>query len=301
MSPVATDPADATQERDLAVACMNRGHALALQGDEPSLAAALDAYDEAITRLRPLVTSSANPSWANSLGAALLNRGQLLHRLHGTAQATAALAAFAEAAGLLQPCIDAPPGALASSPWPRRNLSGVLLNRANLLLDLGHLPAARAAATEAFALSAPHERVDVIDADLALKARRALCDAIGRLIVTEGADQEALAREASDLVDAGLALARYWTSRGAGQPRELALRLFHFGAQLYRFHQPHFLAEFIRENVAVGDAQLRTLALAAIDGALADRPAEFLTIGDPASERRRDSWRELAALRSSLA
>lgn len=306
MSAVATDSPASLRERDLAVAWMNRGHALVLQGGDPGLTAALEAYNEAVSRLRPLVAASANPSWANSLGAALMNRGQLLHRLHGVAQATVALAAFDEAAGLLRPLVAStelrsPDSDPRPSPWPRRNLAGVLLNRANLLLDLGRLTEAHPGTAEALSLSLPHERADLVDADLALKTRRARCDALGRLIAEPGADQELLARETSDLVDDGLALARHWTKLGVAEPRELALRLFRFGTQLYRFHQPHFLAEFIRENLAISDPEIRTIALEAIDATLADRPAEYLTVGDPASERRLETWRELAALRTSLA
>ncbi len=302
MSAVATDSDAATRERDLAIAWMNRGHALALQGDAQSLAAALEAYNEATSRLRPLIAHSANPSWANSLAAALLNRGQLLHRLYGTAQATVALAAFDEAAAILRPLVGSSPVSLSPSPWPRRNLAGVLINHATLLLDLGQLPEARAAAAETLALSLPHERTDTIDADLALKARRALCDALGRLIVAPGADQEAIAREASDLVDDGLALARHWTARGAAQPRELALRLFRFGAQLYRFHQPHFLAEFLAENLVTHDAELVAIARETIDAALADAPRDtaYLTVGDAASARHLRTARELTQLRATL-
>ena len=116
---------------------MNRGHALMLQGDGTGLSAALDAYNEAIVRLRPLVHSPepTDPSWANSLAAALMNRGHLLHRLNGVAQATLALQAFEEAVTLLRPL------ATGENPWPRRNHAGTLLNRANLLRG-------RAAATE---------------------------------------------------------------------------------------------------------------------------------------------------------
>lgn len=286
---------------------MNRGHALMLQGDTPGLTAALDAYNEAVSRLRPLVPAADDASWTVSLAAALMNRGWLLHRLHGTAQATLALEAYAEAAALLRPLASSPElrsqdSDLRISPWPRRNLAGVLLNRAHLLLDLGQLNEARTAAAEALSLSIPHERADTVDADLALKARRAVCDALGRLIVAPGADQEAIAREASDLVDDGLALARHWTAQGAAQPRELALRLFRFGAQLYRFHQPHFLAEFLAENLGTRDPELVAIAREAIDAALADAPRDtvFLTVGDPASERHLRTARDLAQLRAAL-
>jgi len=282
--------------RDIAVAWMNRGHELLLQGDQASLTAALEAYDEAIRRLR-LLPLTERASWAISLGAALMNRGHLLHRLHGVNQAAIALAAFEEAAAVLRVLPD------DGSPWARRNLAGTLVNRANLLLDLGQPDAAGGVARDALILAAPHERAHPIEADLALKARRALGDALGHLLVVPGADQESLAREASDLVEDALALIRHWTQQEPAAFRGLALRFFHYGAQLYRYHQPHFLAEFIEENVPPADAELRALALNAIDAALQDRPRDrvFLTIGDPRSERIRQTWQDLLALRSRLA
>jgi tetratricopeptide (TPR) repeat protein len=308
VSILANPAAASQQQRDIAIAWMNRGHALMLQADGIGLAAALDAYNEAIIRLRPVVRGAepANPSWANSLAAALMNRGHLLHRLHGVAQATLALESFTEAAVLLRPLLVSPDllspdSDLQISPWPRRNLSGTQLNRANLLLDLSRFTESVTAAREALALTTSHEHDDPIDADLALKARRALCDAIGRLIVEPGADQETLAHEATDLVDDALTVARGWIARGEDSLRPLSLRFFRYGTQLYRFHQPHFLAEFIQENLTSATRELRDVALEAIDATLSDQPSQYLMMGDFSSERRLRTWRELADLRAQLA
>lgn len=282
----------AEKSRDLAVAAMNRGHALMQAGD---LTSALTAYEEAVALLDELPVAE-NPSWANSLGAALMNHGHLLHRAHGTARAGDALASLDRAIAVLRELPS------ADNPWPRRNLAGSRLNRASLLLDLARPAEARADTLAALQLAAPHERTDLIDADLALKIRRALCDAIGQLLVAPGADQDALASEASEFIDDGLALARFWTGRGAPQPRELVLRLFRFGAQLYRLYQPHFLAEFIEENLAAGTPEFHAIAIREIDLALQTRPDEpYLFVGDPASERRQQTWRDLQAVRARLA
>ena len=290
-------PANATslELRDRAVAWMNRGHELLLRDDKGSLGGALDAYNEAIALFRR-VSVVENPAWANSFGAALMNRGQLLHRLHGVTQAALALAAFDEAAALLRGLPSDP------NPWPRRNLTGTLVNRANLLLDLNQFDSAELVAREALVLAAPHERVELVDADLALKARRALGDALGRLLVLPVADQDGIARQASDIVDDALALIRHWSAQPGVSFYLLAMRFFRYGVQLYRFHQPHFLAEFIVENLPPGDPEFKTIALEVIDATLADRPApgEFLTVGDPASERRRQAWNELSTLRTRL-
>ena len=93
---------------------------------------------------------------------------------------------FAEAAALLRGLTNAGSHfpAAAPSPWPARNLAGTLLNRANLLLDLSQPATAATAAREALSLAAPQERFEAIDGDLALKSRRALCDAHLRAIPT---------------------------------------------------------------------------------------------------------------------
>jgi len=274
---------------------MNRGHELMLRGDEAGLVDALQAYDEAIVLFRSLPVAE-NPSWANSFGAALMNRGQLLHRLYGVTLAALALTAFEEAETVLRPL------QAGDSPWPRRNFAGTLVNRANLQLDLGHHAAASADASKALLLAAPSERQEMVDADLALKARRALGDAIGQLLVAPGADQETLARQAGDIADDALALIRYWSGQSNPAFHVLALRFFRYGAQLYRFHQPHFLAEFIAENLPPADPEFRAIARETIDAVLTDSRASgrILTIGDPVSERRRQTWQDLDALRSRL-
>lgn len=292
--PAATSVAsDLSARRDGGVAWMNRGHARLLQGNATALAAALVAYEQAIAVLRTLPLDE-NPAWANSLGAAWMNRGQLLHRLHGLARAKDALASFDAAVAVLQPL------ASGENPWARRNLAGTQLNRANLLLDLARPAEAAAAARVALALCLAQQRTDPVEADLALKARRSLGDALGQLLVAPRANQDALAAEASDVVDEALAVIRHWRLRDETAFRSLAGRFFRYGTQLYRFHQPHFLAEFIRENLPLAGAEFRVIALDAVDAALGDRPRGFLTIGDPATERRVQAWRELETLRPRL-
>lgn len=293
MSVTASISSELTARRDLGVAWMNRGHAQLLVDNPTGDAAALAAYEQAIALLRTLPLAE-NPSWANSLGAACMNHGQLLHRVHGMARADEALASFDAATTALRGLRD------GDNPWPRRNLAGTQLNRANLLLDLARYPEAATAAREALALGQPTERAELIDADLSLKARRALGDALGRLLVAPGADQPAIATEASDVVDDALAVVRHWAGRGHNAFLPLALRFFRYGTQLYRVHQPHFLAEFIEENLPLS-AEFRTGALEAVDATLADRPpGTYLTIGDPATERHLQVRRELEALRSRL-
>lgn len=284
---------------DLGVSWMNRGHALMESGDEKNLTDAITSYAQAIAVFRQLPVTE-NTRWANSFGAALMNHGQLIHRVYGNARATESFASFDRAVSVLVPLCASEPG--CANPWPRRILAGTLLNRANLLLDLAEFGSAAPSARNALALAAPSERTEVVDAELSLKARRALCDSLGQLLVTPGADQGALASEASDLVDDALELIRHWSGQGQAAFAPLASRFFHFGTQLYQRHQSHFLGEFITENIAVAGPNEKALALDAIDAVLAARPDDrkFLTIGDPASERRLQVWRELTALRDEL-
>jgi hypothetical protein len=309
------DP-EATEVRDLAVAWMNRGHALLQQDNPEDLARAASAYEKAIGLLQKL-PHGENHSRQNSLAAALMNRGQILHRLHGVARAADALASFDDAAALLYSMLGgnerAPRQARglervetardsSHSPWPRRNLAGTLVNRACLLLDLSRFAEARAAASEALGYVSPFEKGDVIDADLALKSRRALCDALGQLLVAPDADQIAVAAEVGDQVDEALSLVRFWARRGVHAFRPVAVRLFRLGARLHTLHQPHFLAEFLLEQSdSWPDPEFRAIALESLDAALRARPAQpWLVIGDPASERQLRTWRELDAVRGQL-
>lgn len=266
---------------EVSVVCMNRGSALA-RLDSSHLPAALAAYDEAIA-LKRENRDRTKAEHDISLAAALMNRGSLLHRAYGIQHAAATVAAFNEAEALLK--------ALRSTSedvWVRRNLAGTLLNRASFEMDLRDYGKAYETAREAVVLVCGSERQHVIDAEISLKARRLVCDALGHLFVTPNADQETLAHTASDAVDEAMLLARHWMSAGVQEFRPLARRLFRFGAQLYRLHQPHFLAEFLQENFSEisRDPAFRAIARENIAAALDDfsRPQIF-TVGNPASER----------------
>lgn len=263
------------------VAWMNRGSALQRYGEPGRTEAALVAYDQAIALQRSLSLAD-EPARRVSLSAALMNRGLLLHRLHGVERATEALAASQEAGSLLQPLLAADAPIVV-----RRNLGGICVNRANLLLDLDDHAAGAAAARDALAWIAAVERIDFDCAGVGLMARRALCDALGRQLVAAGADQEAVAAAASDTVDDALALARHWSASGGAAFAPLVARLYLYGARLYRAHQPQFLGEFLLEQLEAAPApELFEIAAAALADALADlqRPRP-LVAGVPATER----------------
>jgi hypothetical protein len=238
---------------ELVIAWMNRGRARQKQGGADGLADAVRAYDDAIA-LGSLLPIAINLDYRNCLGAAWLNRGQVLLQLGDPASLAAAIHSQEEAISLLRTL------PIELDLDYRLNLAGAEINLANALLvapESSALERARSAANRALALVANDENTVIQLSDLGLKARRALCDALGHLLFAAATDEAAihlLAPEASDAVDTGLALARRWENHGVPYFRPLAARLFRFGAQLYQLHQPHFLAEFLLENLDPGSA-----------------------------------------------
>lgn len=292
----------------LAVAWMNRGNALHQLGTPSDLAAAVAAYDETIALLRPALSDDL--AARNTLGAAWMNRGLAAHRQAAPAAILDAVRAHAEAITVLSSL------PLAENPIFRRNLAASLLNQANALLDTGDsevLEAALANARAALALAAPTETTALESADLAFKARRVLCDALGHLLTLHESAHLPLApltTEASDTVDAGLTLARHWETKNVPHFRPLAIRLFRFGTQLYRFNQPHFLAEFILENldpkISAGalpaDGEFLTIATEAITRSLDTmRHQPGLIFDHPDNDRRVQTWRALKSAEARLA
>ena len=246
LSSVSRPPSPEFQRR-LAIVWMNRGNALQKQWHAEDLEESVRSYDQAIGLLGASSQGPEEFAARNSLGAAWMNRGQALHR-QGTAPAlTEALRSQREAIAVLRTL------PLQQDIAYRLNLAGALVNEANILLGDGlrRHDQARTSAEASLALVLTQEAIHPHAAGLALQARRALCDAIGQLLVanTTHLSVSALADEAGDGVDDGLALARLWEQKGRRDLRPLAERLFHFGVQLYRLHQPQFLAEFVLESL----------------------------------------------------
>jgi hypothetical protein len=294
---------------ELGVAWMNRGNALQKQGTPAAVAEAVIAYDEAIALVRTLPIE-ANPVFRNCLGAAWLNRGHALLQLNDSASLVAAIQSHEAAATLLRAL------PLDHSSVYRLNRAGAEINLANTLLVVGgavNLARARTAAKAAHALVLAHENTASEFADLGLKSRRALCEALGQLMADAGAGKtaiDALADEASEAVDSGLALARQWEQHGVSYFRPLALRLYRFGAQLYALHQPHFLAEFLLENLEPVSAptawsasgEFREIARTAVLRARQTRMLEpMLGADDAAIARLMETSRALTAAERRIA
>lgn len=249
---------DHPARRMLGVAWMNRGNALQQLATAVSLADAVNAYDAAIAVLETLPLEE--PLYRNHLGAAWLNRG---HALLVVSDASG-VASFEQAIfHLRQLPVD-------TDPHYRLNLAGAWTNLANA--RLGAEPAraaeaARAALAELRSVERSHE----VFAFMSLRARRALVMALGEIL--RRSDTAEMVSEATDAIDDGLAIVRGAEVEAAMRLRPLAARLYRLGAQLYGMHQPHFLGEFLLEQlhspVFADDAEFRAVAEQAVAQALA--------------------------------
>lgn len=303
----ASEPAaDPESCRQAALGWMNRGNALQKLMTGSSLTEAVIAYDHAIERLTTL-PFEGDPALRNTLGAAWLNRGRALQLVRESTHLAEAIVSDERALALLSTL------PLDASPAYRRNLAGAGVNLADALLDAAcpdRAMRARMAARTVLGDVAGRETTDLELADLSFKARRALVAAIDGLLRDETArgdiDRASLIGEASDAIDDGMALARHWAARGATSLRLLTERLFRFGAQLYRVHQPHFLVEFLLENVGPHaafetDDRFRAIAIAELKQAgAALRAPRLLLAGDPATEACRVQAQEVAHALSLL-
>jgi len=315
----------AEAHRRLGLARMNEGNAWMKRSTQPAAEGCIEkattAYEAAIEWLEKSAAAShavGNPTALrdrNTLGAAWMNLGHALHTRGDLDGVERALLAFDSSLGWLRSL------PLQENEWYRLNLAGAESNRANALLSRfvhrganGSAPpfaAATSAALRADLIAAREnalravsalediERTRADAADLGLKARRALCDALGELLPRAGADLDqmsALADEAVDVAESGLALYRAWP-RYTDIFEPIALRLYRFGATVYRIHQPHFLAEFLDENGKWDSEPWREIARDEIGHARHDlQHVRHFTVGDRDSERRLETGRTLTDL-----
>ncbi len=305
--------------RDLALAHLNHGNTLQQLATPAALTASVLAYDAAIALLSS-PEFAAQPAAHNTCGAAWINRGHAFHRQSTPEALAAAAASHRSAIAVLQTLpLDPSEATTPEAVFNHRvNLAGAWMNLANTLLDSPALArrysAAREAATHSLEvisrddLPSQHPAA----AEIALVARRTRCDALGHLIFAASDPELArdLTDEAGDLIDDGLALVRQWEQRGLPHFRPLAARLYHFGAQLYRLRQPHFLADFLLENLdsdqnpgaTPGDPHLHALADEAIAAALQTlRAPRIIRADDPATQRQVETLRALQAAELRLA
>ncbi len=252
----------------LAAGWLNRGDALTRLGGEDDLEAALAAFDEAL-RLLAVLPLDDDPRVRRRVAIAWHNRGLAL-QAQGGARVGDAQRCFERATVLLED-----PRA-AVIPDRALLLATAWTNLANAWLadeTAEAAPRAKDGAERAMAMVDPSAtRADVSVAEIAIKARHVLCQAIALLLSDMPLDDEttrAYVGAATDAVDEGLAIARHWEQHGVDRFRSLAYDLVRFGARAYRLYQPQFLSEFVLENLDpaqssgayVGSPEMRAAAL----------------------------------------
>jgi hypothetical protein len=193
-------------------------------------------------------------------------------------------------------------------PEGKHLLACAWLNRAGLLLATSpdRMSEARDCALEARNQIAGMEDQQPGMADVALKARHALCRAAAARLAEARPENEVkeLVAEATDAVDEGLAIARLWEERGLPAFKPIEAELFQFGTQIYQKHQPQFLAEFVLENLdperspaaARASVPMVQAGMEAIARTLQGLQARgFGELGKPGMERLLETLRELRA------
>jgi hypothetical protein len=232
----------------LAACWLNRADALMQMQDAARIPAALHSYDQGIAVLQALpIHSNDDPRYARRLAVGYQNRGLAL-LAHTPADAAPALQAFADGLAVLD-------GGTAAALSDRDYLlAGIWTNIAIARLR-AHQPdddaQASVAALRAVGLVAAQESTDVEAAEVGLKARHALCQALAGHVAVAGHEMVVMPdalHEAVDAAEAGLRLARQWDEQGEPRFWALAHSLYAFGRAVYMQFQPQFLDEFEREH-----------------------------------------------------
>ena len=230
----------------LAAGWMNRADALTRLGSAKNLAEAVHSYNEALALLQTLELEST-PLFRKRLALAWMNRGVTLQKQGTPESLRQALGSFDRAVAIWRA-----PLALEDAD-NRRILATALMNWANALLSLNPRDAALAceSAGEAVALTAGDEEQELATAEIGLEARHLLCRAVANRLAEETSATAVrdLVAAATDAVDDGMRLARLWETQAEGRLRDLASELFRFGARISQMYQPHFLTEFLLENL----------------------------------------------------
>jgi tetratricopeptide (TPR) repeat protein len=241
-------PIDAvpTLRYGLAACWLNRADALVRLGDVAQITEALRSFDEGIRLLHGLPLG-ADARFPRRLAMAYQNRGLALGAQGRPAGE--AIAAFTEAIAIL----DHHQAALI--PDRQYLLAVVWMNLAKARAadaTAGSDSLARDAALRAIALVADVEMHDEAAAEVGLKARHVLCQAIAVRLPQPMEGNETMpddVHEATDVADDGLGLARRWERDGVDRFRGIAYDLFRFGARVYARYQPQFLHEFVLDNM----------------------------------------------------
>ena len=219
----------------LANTLINRGDLLHRQGEHDS--EARSDYDEAIAELRQLPYQE-NPVALQRLALAIANRG-LVAVDHDEARR----------------CFDECIAMLAEPQHPGQllTLCTALLNRGRHSLQVADDTEATATdARRVLGLLGSHEKNHPAPAEVSLQARHllahALCTWLDESRKGPGSADDWVS-DATDTLEEGLALERFWEQQGFDGLRPLACELFKLGLHVYRVRQPHFFAEFLVESM----------------------------------------------------
>jgi len=229
----------------LAACWLNRAEALTCLGPAHH-ALALRAYDEALVLLGPLPLGD-DARFSKRLAIAHQNRALVLAAQNPPATVDA-IAASVDAIAVLDQ-------AHAMDAREREyllavacmNLANIQASEDTIVSDL----AAQQAARRALALVTAYEHEDAAAAEAGLKARHVLCRIAGRRLSVQAESKTVMTdvHDATDLAEEGLELVREWERRGIDRFQPLASDLFRFGARVYAYFQPHFLDEFVSEQL----------------------------------------------------
>jgi hypothetical protein len=231
----------------LAACWLNRADALMHLGGARHDDLAREAYDEAIALLRTLPFGD-DARFSKRLVIALQNRA-LAIVAHDPLATTDAAQALSEAIAVLNEASNMEVRErdyLLAVVW--LNLATVRASEATTVSDI----AAQDAARRTIALVGSREWEEAALAEAGLKARHVLCQTIARRLSSRAPGDTMMpedVHDATDFADEGLSIVRHWEQLGVTRFRYLASDLFRFGARVYGRYQPHFLNEFVRENI----------------------------------------------------
>lgn len=238
---------NARYRHQLAATWLNLGNTYARQSNpQKPEQRTIDAYEKALEILEDMPTEefaigSLVAGVRSSLGRALMwstDRANL----------DLAIASFEEAIRVIAQIKE------KSDPRLGIEMASAHANRANLLSRAK--PTAKSveetikSAEFALKIAGPSEKTHLVAAEITTSARRSVCHAYGMLIGGQKPEvQQDMHDKASDLLEDGLRLVAEWEAKGAQGLRPSAQHLFHLGCAFYCTQQPHFLPEFINENL----------------------------------------------------
>ena len=235
----------------LAACWLNRAEALTRLGADHTLT--LCAYDEALALLRPLPLGD-DARFSKRLAIAHQNRALVL-AAQNPPRTEHAIAALVDAIAVLDhaDAMEAPErDYLLAVVW--MNLANIHSSEDTVVSGAAALEAAR----QALALVNPREYLvnpreyeDAAAAEAGLKARHLLCRIAARRLSVRAESETVMTEvhDATDLAEEVLTLVREWERRGVDHFRDLASDLFRFAARVYAGYQPHFLQEFLSEQL----------------------------------------------------